>query len=85
MKIRLLLDEDVHLSLGQALSKRGYDAVHVQEIQRSYQYSNISIILVWRSMIAVHCERLSLLLIVMASGHSALVDRDQGLAKVDYE
>ncbi len=34
MKIRLLLDEDVHLSLGQALSKRGYDAVHVQEIQR---------------------------------------------------
>jgi len=34
MQIRLLLDEDVHLSLGQALSKRGYDAVHVQEIQR---------------------------------------------------
>ena len=34
MQIKLLLDEDVHASLGQALCKRGYDAVHVQEIQR---------------------------------------------------
>jgi predicted nuclease of predicted toxin-antitoxin system len=34
MQIRLLLDEDVHVSLAQALCKRGYDAVHVQEIQR---------------------------------------------------
>jgi predicted nuclease of predicted toxin-antitoxin system len=34
MQIRLLLDEDVHASLALALCKRGYDAVHIQELQR---------------------------------------------------
>jgi predicted nuclease of predicted toxin-antitoxin system len=34
MQIRLLLDEDVHAVLAQALRKRGYDAVHIQELQR---------------------------------------------------
>ena len=34
MKIKLLLDEDVHLSVAIALRKRGFDVVHVQEVGR---------------------------------------------------
>jgi predicted nuclease of predicted toxin-antitoxin system len=34
MQIRLLLDEDVHAALAQALRKRGYDVIHIQELQR---------------------------------------------------
>jgi predicted nuclease of predicted toxin-antitoxin system len=34
MKIKLLLDEDVHLAVAVALRKRGYDVVHVQELDR---------------------------------------------------
>ncbi len=34
MKIKLLLDEDVHAALSAALRKRGYDVVHVSELQR---------------------------------------------------
>ena len=34
MKIKLLIDEDVHLMLADAIRKRGYDVVHVQEIDR---------------------------------------------------
>jgi predicted nuclease of predicted toxin-antitoxin system len=34
MKIRLLIDEDVHSGLAHALRKRGYDAVHAQELDR---------------------------------------------------
>jgi predicted nuclease of predicted toxin-antitoxin system len=35
IQIRLLLDEDVHTNLAQALWKRGYDAVHVLELERT--------------------------------------------------
>lgn len=34
MKIKLLLDEDTQLVLAQALRKRGYDAIHIQESDR---------------------------------------------------
>jgi predicted nuclease of predicted toxin-antitoxin system len=34
-KVKLLLDEDVHLGLASALRKRGYDATHVQELART--------------------------------------------------
>jgi predicted nuclease of predicted toxin-antitoxin system len=34
MKIGLLLDEDVHSGLAHALRKRGYDAIHAQELDR---------------------------------------------------
>ena len=34
MNVKLLLDEDVHASLAEALRKRGYDAVHLQELDR---------------------------------------------------
>lgn len=34
MKIKLLLDEDTQFALALALRKRGYDALHVQEIDR---------------------------------------------------
>ena len=34
MKIKLLIDEDVHSSLAEALRKRGYDAVNVQELNK---------------------------------------------------
>jgi len=34
MKIKLLLDEDVHTALAAALRKRGFDAVHVSELNR---------------------------------------------------
>lgn len=34
MKIRLLLDEDVHANLALVLRKRGYDVVHVKELKR---------------------------------------------------
>ena len=34
MKIKILLDEDVHSPLAEALRRRGYDAVHVQEVGR---------------------------------------------------
>ena len=34
MKIELLLDEDVHSGLAHALRKRGYDAIHAQELDR---------------------------------------------------
>lgn len=34
MKLKLLLDEDVHFSLAQSLRKRGYDTLHVQEMER---------------------------------------------------
>ncbi len=33
-KAKLLLDEDVHFNLASALRKRGYDAIHVQELDR---------------------------------------------------
>jgi len=32
--LKLLIDEDVHLALSSALRKRGYDAVHVRELER---------------------------------------------------
>lgn len=34
MKVKLLLDEDTQLILAQALRKRGYDALHIQESDR---------------------------------------------------
>jgi hypothetical protein len=34
VKIKLLLDEDVHLGMGLALRQRGYDVVHAQELKR---------------------------------------------------
>jgi len=34
MKIELFLDEDVHSGLAHALRKRGYNAIHAQEIDR---------------------------------------------------
>ncbi|MGA1825036.1 MAG: DUF5615 family PIN-like protein [bacterium] len=34
MKIKLVLDEDVHLAAASALRKRGYDLIHVQELSR---------------------------------------------------
>ena len=34
MKVRLFMDEDVHLGLAHALRKRGYDVVHAQELDR---------------------------------------------------
>jgi predicted nuclease of predicted toxin-antitoxin system len=34
MKIRLMLDEDVHAGLGLILRRRGYDVAHVQELSR---------------------------------------------------
>jgi len=33
-KVKLLLDEDVQLDLALALRKRGYEAIHVQELGR---------------------------------------------------
>jgi hypothetical protein len=35
MKLRLFLDEDVHFGLADALRKRGHDAVHTGEENRS--------------------------------------------------
>ena len=32
--IKLLIDEDVHLALADALRRRGHDAVHVREVER---------------------------------------------------
>ncbi len=32
--IKLLIDEDTHLALAEALRKRGYDAIHVREAGR---------------------------------------------------
>lgn len=34
MNTHFLLDEDVHASLAETLRKRGYDAVHLQELDR---------------------------------------------------
>ncbi len=34
MKIKLFWDEDVHSGLAHALGKRGYDAIHAQELDR---------------------------------------------------
>jgi predicted nuclease of predicted toxin-antitoxin system len=34
VKIRLLLDEDVHAELSHALRKRGFDVLHAQELNR---------------------------------------------------
>jgi predicted nuclease of predicted toxin-antitoxin system len=34
MKIELFLDEDVHSGLAHALRRRGYDAIHAQELYR---------------------------------------------------
>lgn len=34
MKIELFLDEDFHAGMAHALRKRGYDAVHAQEMER---------------------------------------------------
>jgi len=34
MKIGLFLDEDLHSGLAHALRKRGYDAIHTQELDR---------------------------------------------------
>ena len=33
-EVKLLIDEDTHLALAEALRKRGYDAVHVREVER---------------------------------------------------
>jgi hypothetical protein len=35
VKIRLLLDEDVHAELSHALRNRGFDVLHAQEIDRT--------------------------------------------------
>ena len=32
--IKLLIDEDVHLALAEALRRRGHDAAHVREVER---------------------------------------------------
>ena len=32
--IDLLIDEDAHLALAAALRRRGYDAIHVREVER---------------------------------------------------
>jgi len=34
MKTKLLFDENMHLPLAKELRKRGYDAVHIQEVGR---------------------------------------------------
>lgn len=34
MRVELFLDEDVHSGLAHALRKRGYDAIHAQELDR---------------------------------------------------
>jgi len=34
MRVKFLIDEDVHFSLAEALRRNGYDALHVQEINR---------------------------------------------------
>ena len=34
MKVKLLLDEDVHFALERALNQRGYDVKHIQTIGR---------------------------------------------------
>ena len=34
MKIELFIDEDVHSRLAHALRKRGYNAIHAQELER---------------------------------------------------
>ena len=34
MNVRLFLDEDVHAGLTQALTRRGFDAVHAQNLKR---------------------------------------------------
>ena len=34
MKIKLLIDEDVHAVLANAMRKRGYDAVNIQELNK---------------------------------------------------
>lgn len=34
MTIRLLIDEDVHYGLASVLRNRGYDVIHVQELDR---------------------------------------------------
>ena len=34
MKVKLFLDEDVHLNMGRALRQRGYDVIHAQELER---------------------------------------------------
>jgi len=33
-EIKLLIDEDVHLALAEALRRRGHDAIHVREVDR---------------------------------------------------
>lgn len=35
MNVRLFLDEDVHAGLAQALTRRGFDAVHAQNLERA--------------------------------------------------
>jgi hypothetical protein len=39
--IKLLLDEDVHLALAGALRKRGYDALHVREVNHYLQRGRV--------------------------------------------
>lgn len=34
MKIRLLLDEDIHAGLAEVLRMRGFDAIHIQELYK---------------------------------------------------
>ena len=34
MKLRLFLDEDVHMGLSHALRQRGHDVVHAQDLKR---------------------------------------------------
>lgn len=38
--IKLLIDEDVHSALSSALRKRGFDAIHVQELDRKGRSDN---------------------------------------------
>jgi predicted nuclease of predicted toxin-antitoxin system len=34
MKLKLFLDEDIHIGLSHALRQRGYDVVHAQDLKR---------------------------------------------------
>ena len=34
MNLKIILDEDVHYSLAPALRKRGYNVIHIQELDR---------------------------------------------------
>jgi len=51
MKIELFLDEDVHSGLAHALRKRGYDAIHAQELDRKGRSDSDQL------LFAIHQER----------------------------